>query len=114
MPVSTKYVYLVVGVITVAGFLTILWKVPQEQSRAYIDRVSAEDLSELKPLERIQLEKNAADIENSTRLTIAQIVGGLALLVGLYFTYQNVKTAQENLYVTEQGKLTERFSKAVE
>lgn len=35
-------------------------------------------------------------------------------MTGLYFTYLNVRTAQENLRVTEEGKLTDRFSKAVE
>src|SRR5207253_608372 len=33
---------------------------------------------------------------------------------GLYFTWKNARTSQETLRVTEEGKLTERFSKAVE
>lgn len=45
--------------------------------------------------------------ENRSRLTLAQIVGGFILLSGLYFTWRNIK-------VTEEGKLTDRFSKAVE
>lgn len=111
---SKRTLYLLAGIMTVAVFLLILWKIPQYQASAYLARISPETLAELKAPERVQLEKNAADIETATRLTIAQIIGGLALLSGLYFTYQNVKTAQDNLRVTEQGKLTERFSKAVE
>lgn len=114
MNLSTRNLYILVAAIVALAFLLILWQLPQWQSRAYLNKFPPEVLQELKASERVQLEKNAADIENSTRLTIAQIVGGLALLAGLYFTYQNVRTAQENLRVTEQGKLTERFSKAVE
>lgn len=114
MKLSTKKFYILGGVIIALLFLLILLVIPQWQSKAYRANFPPEVIEKLTPQERINLEKNAADIENSTRLTIAQIVGGLALLAGLYFTYQNVKTAQDNLRITEQGKLTERFSKAVE
>jgi hypothetical protein len=88
---------------------------PQYQAERYLAKLS--DADKQKP----DVQKNAFDIENATRLTIAQIVGGFALLVGLYFTYENVKvaqenakTAQDNLRLTEEGKITDRFSKAVE
>lgn len=45
--------------------------------------------------------------ENKARLNLAQIIGGLVLLSGLYLTWRNIK-------VNEEGKLTDRFSKAVE
>jgi hypothetical protein len=41
------------------------------------------------------------------RKTLAQIMGGCALLVGLYFTWRTTRTA-------EDGRITDRFSKAVE
>jgi hypothetical protein len=41
------------------------------------------------------------------RKTLAQIIGGCALLVGLYFTWRTTKAA-------EDGRITDRFSKAVE
>ena len=59
--------------------------------------------------------------ENSARVTIAQVFGGLLLFASILIALRNVKIAQENartaqktLQVTEDGKLTERFSKAVE
>ena len=50
--------------------------------------------------------KDRLDLENKFRQTLAQIVGGLALLAGLYFTSQTLQTAQE-------GQITERFTEAV-
>ena len=64
--------------------------------------------------EWLKAEKEIATIGNAARITLAQIIGGVVLLLGLYFTYQNAKTAQQTLRVTEDGKITERFSKAVE
>ena len=45
--------------------------------------------------------------ENAMRATLAQIIGGSILLVGLYFTARNVHAAEE-------GHLTDRFAKAIE
>jgi hypothetical protein len=41
------------------------------------------------------------------RKTLAQIVGGCALLIGLYFTWRTTRAA-------EDGRITDRFSRAVE
>src|SRR5262249_42040703 len=41
-------------------------------------------------------------------------IGGLLVLLGLYAKFRNMEIARENLRVAEEGKLTERFSKAVE
>src|SRR5262249_52885214 len=59
-------------------------------------------------------QKDLITVENNARVTIAQIIGGFGLLVGLYLTYRNVKIAHKNVEVAEEGKLTDRFSKAVE
>ncbi len=56
-----------------------------------------------KPLSRYEY-TNAVD---EYRKTLAQIMGGGALLVGLYFTWRTTRTA-------EDGRITDRFSKAVE
>ena len=59
--------------------------------------------------------------ENGNLTTIAQICGGLFLLVGLCFTgwnaliaRRNMEIAQRNMRIAEDGKITDRFSKAVE
>src|SRR5215207_549547 len=91
------------GGIAAIIFILLLWKLPQWQSNAYLASFTPEVLQELKAPERVQLEKNAADIENSTRITLAQIIGGLALLAGLYFTYENVKAAQDNARTAQEN-----------
>jgi hypothetical protein len=45
--------------------------------------------------------------ENDARATLAQILGGFAVLVGLYFAWTNIVT-------TKEGQVTERFYKAIE
>ena len=47
------------------------------------------------------------DKENEARKTMAQILGGLAFLAGLYSTTATLRTSQE-------GQITDRFSKAID
>ena len=107
--------------IIATGVILALWKVPEWQARAYHGRLDAGAISKLTPQELIQLQQNLITAENNARVTLAQIIGGLVVLLGLYATFKNVRIAQDNhrvaldnLRVTEEGKLTERFSKAVE
>jgi hypothetical protein len=50
--------------------------------------------------------KDFHQARNSIRQTFAQVLGGTALLIGLYFTAKTLHTSQE-------GQLTDRFTKAV-
>jgi Pentapeptide repeats (8 copies) len=53
---------------------------------------------------------NAEDVfkdENDARATLAQILGGFAVLVGLYFAWTNITA-------TKEGLITDRFYKAIE
>jgi hypothetical protein len=66
-------------------------------------------------------EKDRLATESGFRQTLVQLVGGVALLGGLYFTAQTLRTSQETLRVnqktletTQQGQITERFTKAIE
>jgi Pentapeptide repeats (8 copies) len=54
----------------------------------------------LKPKERFE-------VENDARKTLAEIVGGAALLMGLYFTWSSLE-------VNREGQVTERFTKAID
>jgi hypothetical protein len=69
-------------------FWLLLWKLPQWQVAA------------------VPEVKDRIDLESKSRQTIAQILGGAALLVGLYFTSQTLRTTQE-------GQITDRFTKAI-
>jgi hypothetical protein len=48
-----------------------------------------------------------AQLENSYRTTLAQIIGGGAVLLGLYFAWGNLITARES-------QITERFTRAID
>jgi len=69
-------------------FWLLLWKLPQWQVAAVPEM------------------KDRIDLESKSRQTLAQILGGAALLVGLYFTSQTLRTTQE-------GQITDRFTKAI-
>jgi len=48
-----------------------------------------------------------ATLENQYRATLAQILGGATIGIGLYFTWENLVTAKE-------GQITERFTRAID
>jgi hypothetical protein len=74
------------------GLPVLLWQGP----KAWVGGASPQ----LTPKERLELEDKA-------RGTLAQILGGLVILGGLYFTWRRVFVAQE-------GQVTERFTRAIE
>jgi hypothetical protein len=78
--------------------LAILWKVPQWQV-GRVRRLNA---------------KERFDRVNEARKTLAQILGGIVLLAGFFGTWQNIKVAQESFKVSQEGQITDRFSKAIE
>jgi uncharacterized protein YjbI with pentapeptide repeats len=67
---------------------------------------------------------NAKDLfkaKNDALATFAQILGGFAILIGVYFawrniaaTNKNIELTNQNLELTKEGQVTERFTKAIE
>jgi uncharacterized protein YjbI with pentapeptide repeats len=69
-----------------------------------------------------------ATLENQSRATFAQILGGAAIGIGLYNTWRRIgiaeedlkatqeslKVTQENLKVSQEGQITERFTRAID
>jgi len=62
---------------------------------------------------------------NEVRSTVVQTIGGLILLVGIFFTWRNIRATERNLQISQEstsknleiaheGLITQRFSKAVE
>ncbi|MGI9066573.1 MAG: pentapeptide repeat-containing protein [Pyrinomonadaceae bacterium] len=62
---------------------------------------------------------------NEARATVVQAIGGLVLLVGIFFTWRNIRATEKNLKISQQataknleisqeGLVTQRFSKAIE
>jgi pentapeptide repeat protein len=101
---------LAIGIVSAALVASlVLWLVPKWQVRV---------LTSLKPNELFEH-------ENEARKTLAQILGGIVVLAGLYYTSENIKIAQraadeaqraaiESRELTRQGQITDRFTKAVE
>jgi uncharacterized protein YjbI with pentapeptide repeats len=94
---------LFVGALLCLLLFLLLWKYPQRQVVDVRDR------------------KDRLDLESKSRQTLIQFVGGVALLGGLFFTAQTLRTSQETLQVNQktletarQGQMTERFTKAIE
>lgn len=87
----------ILGVVCIYVAYLIVWELPKHSVSPH------------------QLEiKEKIGLENDIRSTFAQIIGGALVLFGLYFTAQNLRTSQQTLALTEQGQITERFTRAVE
>lgn len=115
----------VVFLLASCALVGLLWCVPKFQARSLRERLNQEDVRQLEARDRVQLEKEIIQAENNARLTLAQVLGGVVLLTGLFLTWRNLKITQETatnnlmisertLRITEEGKITERFSKAIE
>ena len=83
-----------VGIFAVAAvvFLTLLWKLPEYHLRSFVG---------------VRGSKEYFELENAIRTMVAQAGAGIAILVGLYFTWRRVEVAGE-------GQITERFTRAID
>jgi len=95
--------WLLLSALVTAGIwvVLLLWKVPQWQAAS---RAAGGELST----------RELFDIENAARGTLGQMVSGLALLVGLYFAWQQLGNTNATINVSEQGQITDRFTRAVD
>ena len=79
----------------------LLWKVPQWQADAWA-RAGNSNPREL------------FEIENDSRGTLGQILSGVAVLTGLLFAWQQLGQTSDNLRVSQDGQITDRFTRAVD
>jgi Pentapeptide repeats (8 copies) len=89
----------------VAGVLGVLWVVLVAAPPWFVPDRSLEGLK----------------VQNEVRTTLLQGLGGVALLVGVYFTYRQVSNSREQLahsraqlQIAQQGQITERFTRAID
>lgn len=59
-------------------------------------------------------EREIFDIENSSRATLGQILSGVAVLAGLIFAWQQLGNTSQTLFVSQEGQITDRFTRAVD
>jgi uncharacterized protein YjbI with pentapeptide repeats len=82
------------------AILILLWGLPKWQAAR----------PDLTPQDRFT-------VENEARKTLAQIIGGAAVLAGLYFTWANLQitqdTATKDQEIAREGQITDRFTKAI-
>jgi hypothetical protein len=97
-----------------AAFAVYLWG-DQEQSPYY----------GLEPKERLDLANALRSQRIQVITTVIQSLGGIALLIGIYFAWANLRTTQEaqkatqqnqaeTLRITNEGQITERFTRAID
>ncbi len=79
----------------------LLWRVPQWQANAWARHADASP-------------RELFEIENESRGTLGQILSGVAVLTGLIFAWQQLGQTSDNLRVSEEGQITDRFSRAVD
>lgn len=109
----------------------VLWKLPVFRLTSAVLGICAFIIALLWQLPKWQVRsiggletKDRFDSENEARKTLSQILGGLALLIGFYFTWQNLvltrqgqlgaeKAAQENIRIVSEGQITDRFTRAI-
>jgi uncharacterized protein YjbI with pentapeptide repeats len=63
---------------------------------------------------RHELRDSRLKLQNEVRTTLLQGIGGLAVLIGAFFTYRQVQTGRQQLEVAQQGQVTERFTRAID
>jgi hypothetical protein len=77
----------------------LFWKLPEWYVAARQHGLSPRDLIEL---------------ENQTRATWAQVLGGAAGLVLIYLTWRRIAAIERAVEISEEGHITERFTRAIE
>ena len=96
---KTRVLWWIAGVIVLTAlFFVILWKVPKWQ------------VAHVNGLDSMQ----RFDRENEARKTLATILGGVVVLLGGLATWRNLRLAQESLRTSQEGQITDRFTKAIE
>lgn len=101
-PIANSTPVLAVTLLTISIWAVyLLWKVPQWQAAGWARTSNAS------PREIFQ-------IENESRSTLGQILSGVAVLTGLIFAWQQLGTTSDNLRVSQEGQITDRFSRAVD
>jgi len=92
-----RYFVSFIGIIIGIFLVLVLWKVPQWQINQFY--IPTQEL---------------AQRENEYRKTLTQIIGGTAVLLGLYLTWLRIRTTERNVEIASEGQITERFTRAIE
>jgi uncharacterized protein YjbI with pentapeptide repeats len=115
---------LTVVVAIVLGLAGMLWAIVVIPRQLHPPLTDA-DLEELTAIQKVERREDRRRLQNETRTTLIQAIGGIVLVAGLVFTWQQLQTdrdqqrveqaqLREQLELSRQGQAAERFTQAVE
>jgi uncharacterized protein YjbI with pentapeptide repeats len=113
--------WLAIVVTVIVGLSWGLWELPSQRLGLLREQLANAAPADLPLKDRLALEKDLLQAEWAARGTMAQVIGGAVLLVGVIFTWANLRVAQQNQQLTQEnlrialeGQLTERFTRAID
>jgi len=84
-----------------------VWKIPQWQRAVHERESYPAGYGHFTPEKYAAVKDRMGHYENEARKTLAQILGGILVLVGLYFAWKRIEVSRED-------QITERFTRAIE
>ena len=85
-------------IVVIIVFVVVLWSIPKWQVSEIYSKDNAKRL----------------ELEDKVRGTLAQLLAGVGIAVGLYFTWRRVTAAERTVQVAAEGQITERFTRAID
>jgi uncharacterized protein YjbI with pentapeptide repeats len=96
----SRFGFFLLGFVLVVFSLIAVWKIPIALNKTLETKNGRDELSDF------EREEKRLKLIDDSRKTVATIIGGLFVLFGAIFTYNNYNLAYE-------GQITDRFSKSV-
>jgi Pentapeptide repeats (8 copies) len=106
-----KWVRWVLAVTLAAAF--VLWLI-LFAPRLLVPAASQADLRDVPDAAKWQARDSRLKLQNDVRSTLLQGLGGLAVVLAAFYTYQQVQTGRRQLHTAQQGQITERFTRAID
>ena len=104
-------------IVTTLAVVYVVWQLPRRQVAVLRSRLTSLTAKDANSKDRIELELDLLAAETSARATLAQIIGGVLVLLGLATTGVNLKvtydSAKASTEVSEHAQIAERFAKGV-
>jgi hypothetical protein len=107
VPIWARWVAVALG----AAF--VLWLIVFAP-RLLVPAASPAELRDVPDSTKWQARDSRFKLQGDARATLLQSLGGLALLLGAFYTYQQVQTGRRQLHVAQQRQVTERFTRAID
>ncbi len=94
---------LLLGLVAVPAILALVWFGPFWAVNYHLTHIRMNLTS-----------KDILDYESSLRATLVQLLGGMAVLVGSYIGYRNLKATEKTAKASEESQFNQRLAQAIE